>query len=105
MRNSSRMTSTYRDVILHKLGREHGEGYENELDRRARSLWTSSVLSWRLEATNHMAEPDLQANLSNLIVFLTVCFAARRWTGPAVVSKALVTSNRAPERCHMKYSW
>lgn len=41
------MTSTNRDVILHKIGREHGEGYENELDRRARYLWTSSFMETR----------------------------------------------------------
>ncbi|KAK6737033.1 hypothetical protein RB195_019619 [Necator americanus] len=56
------------------------------------------------EATDQLTDQDLRAHLFNSTVLPALCYAAETWADIAATYRKLLTTNRALERCLLKFN-
>ena len=75
---------------------------EDELNRRSRAAW--AAFGPLREATDHLGNPELRADLFDATVLPALCYAAETWPDTVTTSRKLRTTHRALERCLLKYN-
>ncbi|KAK6756574.1 hypothetical protein RB195_014786 [Necator americanus] len=75
---------------------------KEELNRRMRAAWAAFAAV--REATDQLTDQDLRAHLFDSTVLPVLCYAAETWADTAAMSRKLLTTHRALERCLLKFN-
>ncbi|KAK6750351.1 hypothetical protein RB195_002369 [Necator americanus] len=75
---------------------------KEELNRRVRAAWAAFAAV--REATDQLTDHDLRAHLFDSTVLPALCYAAETWADTAAMSRKLLTTHRALERCLRKFN-
>ncbi|KAK6758057.1 hypothetical protein RB195_015708 [Necator americanus] len=75
---------------------------KEELNRRMRAAWAAFAAV--REATDQLTDQDLRAHLFDSTVLPALCYAAETWADTAATSRKLLTTQRALERCLLKFN-
>ncbi|KAK6733201.1 hypothetical protein RB195_017140 [Necator americanus] len=75
---------------------------KEELNRRMKAVWAAFAAV--REAKDKLTDQDLRAHLFDSTVLSALCYAAQTWADIAATSRKLLTTNRALERCLLKFN-
>ncbi|KAK6736407.1 hypothetical protein RB195_019219 [Necator americanus] len=76
--------------------------FKKELNSRMRAAWTPFAPI--KEATDELTDQDLRAHLFDSALLPALCYAAETWVDTVATSSKLLTTNRALERCLLKFN-